>query len=111
MTPPAPIIGWARPTFLHHTYHAVLTIDPRGSVWTACRGRWSAQEPREYVEGRDRELDDAGMPLVKCDGCARAAREQRDAELAARGGAANLPVLVVSWPMTVSDDDLGGESG
>lgn len=99
----APIIGWARPEYLSvycWVYHAVLTIDPRSSVITACRGRWPAHEPREYLDGRDVGLE-VLSPL--CGACERIALEQRDAA-AAR-------VRVISWPMTASDFDLGGESG
>lgn len=79
MTRRPPIIGWARPLDqgddAAKRWHAV--VDLRSSVETACRGRWAATERRELVDGRDRDVDHSGRPLVKCEACDLRARQER----------------------------------
>lgn len=108
------IIGWARPCsyVASDRYHGVVEIQPRGSVITACSGRWPSCEDRLYVDGRDRELDHNGKKIPKCLACDRVAREQRT-----RDGLAELasaPVERRSRPgMNIAgpdDFDHGGES-
>jgi hypothetical protein len=72
------IIGWGRPLAkVPPTYCGVVDLDAGGSVLTACAGRWSTAEPRDYLEGRDRERDNDGLTFQKCGGCDDVAREQR----------------------------------
>lgn len=110
----APITGWARPCACaeRSSFHGVIEIVPRGSVITACRGRWSSDEDREYIDGRDREVDHNGRTFVKCLACLRVAREQRTREGLAE--LASAPVERRSRPGTniggVDDFDCGGES-
>lgn len=86
-----PIVGWARPLEqgedAARRFHAVIAIAT--SVETACEGRWSARERREFLDGRDRYVDSLGRRLEKCAACDQLARIQRTedglAELAAEG--------------------------
>lgn len=74
----APIIGWGRLRAAATPDHCGVTdTGSRGSVLTACRGRWPAAEPWDYVEGRDAERDAQGRKLKRCGACAEVADEQR----------------------------------
>lgn len=93
------VIGWARPlAFEGVTYHGVIVIDPLGSVVVACVGRWSAREPRHYLDGRDRDRDDAGHVFTKCVTCDRFVQELQRLDRVVAASAA--------WPMCASDFDL-----
>lgn len=108
--PLPPIMGWARPLDqgedAARRWHAVVGL--RSSVETACRGRWPATERREFVEGRDRDVDHSGRRLDKCGACDLRAREERTED-----GLAELAEAPVSMSGVVqfdlTDIDLNDE--
>jgi hypothetical protein len=71
------ITGWAKPLGFPAKDHGVIEIQLHGSVLTACRGRWASSEPTRVVSGRDRDRDDEGRKLDKCEACDEIAKEQR----------------------------------
>lgn len=108
-----PIIGWAR--LLNYAgipYCAVLTIDPHGSVVTACSGRWRSSEPAHYLPGRDRDVNDEGREFKKCGACDDVARDQRTNDGLRELAATPVRTRADTWPMAASEfdlSDLGGE--
>jgi hypothetical protein len=86
------IIGWARPLdqgeAAARQWHGVVAIAT--SVETSCVGRWGARERREFVDGRDRDVDSLGCPLAKCPACELHARMERTEEGLAELAAADL---------------------
>jgi len=95
----APVLGWGvygEDETL--TYHAVLEIQPRGSVVTGCRGRWESRDPWAWFPGRDT------IVFPKCGACVRYVNAERERE--------GLDAITGThpWSMPVEQKfDLGGE--
>jgi hypothetical protein len=71
MTKRQTIVAWGRPLGYETGLHALLSLNDRGSMVTACAGRWSAVEPAEvyYLPDASKARELAGAQVDICEAC------------------------------------------